>query len=449
MAEIDHLCSREAFTHVHVLAHGAQDPGSPGQPFGIALHGSEDNPEVPHVVTGAQFATALLRDGGGGPAVVTLAVCDSGAVKEVVHTGASFVHDLHRGGIPFVVGSQFPLTMPGSIDLCEKLYEELLLGRDPRQLLCDLRIRLHSVYGGVAHDWASVVAYAVFPADFEDQLLDVQYYQARLAMNVALDHLDREVDRIDKWKEDVQTAVEGMTQRVTESSRRLPITGRFSVEGFGLLAASRKRTAEALFRASCQLRGDPKAIEDLLDRSFGCLDLSLEAYRTGCEESLQYHHDDPVVLPPLHWLVSQYQSLSIVLGLPWDPDLLATARATAEIDERSSDRQAEIWALTSILELDLLDWWLRGKNAGERMVEKTRRLLSLVDGESSSVYSTKRQLKRYTTWWWTEESMRGLCKGERDRLLRVPEELRAATERVIAEMARYLSTHQNSISRPR
>lgn len=452
MADVDRACSREEFTHVHVLAHGAPDLGSPGQPYGIALHSASNLHDV-HVVSGAQFATALRRDGGGSPAIVTLAVCDSGTVKEIVHTGASFVHDLHRAGIPFVVGSQFPLTTTGSVDLCEKLYEGLLLGKDPRQLLCDLRIRLHSVYGGTTHDWASVVAYAVFPADFEDQLLDVEYHQARRAMNVALDHLDREVDRIKDWPADVvESAVQVMTDRVTEYSQRLPIAGRFSVEGLGLLAASRKRTAEALFRASRHLPKGSRSREEVLDRSFDCLEASREAYVDGCRESFSFHHDDPVVLPPLHWLVTQQLSLSMILGLGWSPDLMATARTIAENDERSSDPQSQIWALTSLLELDILQWWRTGKDERKLIIQETRRLLSLVDDESGPIYSTKRQLGRYVEWWWTDEFRGwwdGTHLGERDKTAEVPPELVDTVTAVIAEMERYLRTHQTSIGRPR
>lgn len=104
-------------------------------------------------------------------------------------------------------------------------------------------------------------------------MLDVEYHQARRAMNVALDHLDREVDRIMAWPTDVvESAVQVMTDRVTEYSQRLPITGRFSVKGLGLLAASRKRTAEALFRASRHLQEGSGSREEVLDRSFDCHD---------------------------------------------------------------------------------------------------------------------------------------------------------------------------------
>jgi len=193
ISAIAERCARESFTHVHVLAHGATDPTSPGRHFGLALHSDNDKSKV-HVVSGAQFASALRRDGGElGPVVVALAACDSGNVHHVMFTGASFAHELHRSGIPCVIASQFPLSIPGSSILAQQFYTHALLGADPRAFLCDIRLRLHSVYAGVAHDWASLVTYAVFPPDLDEQLEDTRYCRARRALNVALDSLDIEI----------------------------------------------------------------------------------------------------------------------------------------------------------------------------------------------------------------------------------------------------------------
>jgi hypothetical protein len=142
----------------------------------------------------------------------------------------------------------------------------------------------------------------------------------------------------------------------------------------------------------------------------------------------------------------------MVLGLFWSPSLLATARTIAENDERSSVPDSQIWALTSLLELDILEWWMSGRRERYSITQATRRLLSLVDDEGGPIYSTKRQLERYTDWWWTAEFRDPLQHRHLDEgveLAEVPEDLVATTRDVIAEMDRYLRTHRNSIGRPR
>jgi hypothetical protein len=454
IAKISQACSETSFTHIHVLAHGATDPSSPGRHFGIALHANDF--DKAHVVSGAQFATAIRRDGGGpGPTVVTLASCDSGNISNVEYTGASFVHDLHRAGVPFVVGSQFRLSKIGSIMLCEKLYAKLLLGDDPRQVLCDLRLRLHSLYGGTTHDWASVVVYAALPDDFETQLEDLRYQQARASMNVALAHLDRQVDKIHDWKKELERPWEALIERVEGAIMRLPTSGRYDTEGLGLTAASKKRIAEALFRAAApdgttagpggsSVRREPLPdASELLVRSVQYLEEALLGYTRAFEEGARFREDHNRAMAPLHWASTQRLSLELVLGRNVHADLFPTTSAIATTDLNRGERAAQIWALTSLLEMELLDAWRAGPSGTEQahvehMGGYWERLFATSSGDTSAIYSTRQQLKRYTEWWWTTTFKAARGVGQRPP---VPETLNVAVKNVIEQMDAYLRNH--------
>jgi hypothetical protein len=55
------------------------------------------------------------------PSVVTIASCESANVGSVTGTGASIAHAVYEAGIPLVIGSQFPLSFPGSVLMVEAL----------------------------------------------------------------------------------------------------------------------------------------------------------------------------------------------------------------------------------------------------------------------------------------------------------------------------------------
>src|SRR5262249_54025259 len=124
------------------------------------------------------------------PAVVTLAVCHGASQGSVVGAGASVAHALHEGGIPLVVASQFPLSFAASVLMVEVLYEGLLWGGDPRRVLNDLRAQLRSRLRDT-HDWASLVAYAALPDNFDDQLLEVRLEQLRRSSARSVIFVDR------------------------------------------------------------------------------------------------------------------------------------------------------------------------------------------------------------------------------------------------------------------
>jgi hypothetical protein len=200
---IETACSEGSYTHVHILAHGAEYTEGYDTRFGLLLHDSAHPMGPPDRVSGERLATALRtsRTGASGqlarPAVVTLASCYGGSVGSVTGVGASIAHALHADGIPLVIASQFPLSFGGSVRMVEILYEGLLSGEDPRRLLIDLRRSLHTQFPDT-HDWASVTAYSSLPPNFDRQLAFVQIQRARRSIDVALDLADEVVARVER-----------------------------------------------------------------------------------------------------------------------------------------------------------------------------------------------------------------------------------------------------------
>jgi hypothetical protein len=165
-------CLDQDYTHVHILAHGAPLDAQNDVRFGLRLH-ANDNPGKRVVATGEQLAHAVLpsrsRKGASDPVLVSLATCDSANQTAVITPGGSIAHQLHHMGVPWVVASQFPLTVLGSVLLVEDLYNELLQGTDPRIALHRIRQHLATQFGD-RHDWATLVAYASLPTDFDVQV---------------------------------------------------------------------------------------------------------------------------------------------------------------------------------------------------------------------------------------------------------------------------------------
>ena len=157
IAAVRDECARAAgrgapYTHVHVLAHGVPDEaildGVHG--YGLAFHADGDpgrrssesaartSSDRLDVVSGTRLAAALRCHPAGpiggelsGPAVVTVASCDSANVGSVIAPGASIAHQLHESGVPLVLASQFPLSVRGSAIMAEVVYSRLLRGEDP------------------------------------------------------------------------------------------------------------------------------------------------------------------------------------------------------------------------------------------------------------------------------------------------------------------------------
>jgi hypothetical protein len=193
--DIRQRCLDNDFTHVHILAHGVPIGDRDDARFGLRLH-RPGQPDERVVVSGDQLAHALLpsrsRKGASDPVFVSLATCESANQASVVNPGGSVAHQLHQMGVPWVVASQFPLTVVGSIVLVEDLYVELLLGTDPRIALHRVRQHLATRFGD-RHDWATLVAYASFSTDFDVQVEKFRDRAIRARRNRAFALVDQAV----------------------------------------------------------------------------------------------------------------------------------------------------------------------------------------------------------------------------------------------------------------
>lgn len=193
------------FTHVHLLAHGdeiAQDDGPSAEPgalreprFGIVLHDSR-MPTKRDTLSGRRLFSALAgsdeRCRRQLPQFLTLASCDSGNIGGVVVPGASVAHDVHDGGIPVVVASQFPLSFPGSTVFVKRMYERLLAGDDPRCALRETRRSVHAAgkRGSGPLDWAAIVQYGALPENLAAKVKEARIRALRQRVDAAISSVD-------------------------------------------------------------------------------------------------------------------------------------------------------------------------------------------------------------------------------------------------------------------
>ncbi len=439
-------CTAADFTHVHILAHGCEVREGYDTRFGLMLHRAGDPDGEADVVSGERLASALrcvkprLGETGlrpRGPAVVTLASCNSGAVGSVAGVGASIAHALHQAGIPLVIASQFPLSFGGSVRMVEALYGGLLWGEDPRSLLVDLRRQLHAEFPA-SHDWASLTAYSSLPADFNAQLASAQIQRAMRSIDVALTQADAVVARlpaaaplaplvpppsargrkalaamaaaapvVEPTTAELMSALDQVILRVRTAKQRLQATmERHDAQRtriLGLLASTEKREA-ALAHQRC-LRSRKATDRDeqraamwaALSRARG---LYFQCYE---RERLPY------------W-TTQYLSLTVVLaaGGRLAADAAAPGRDTtalwnlAEVqalhDLSGHQPSQRTWALGNLIELYLLAPMLPGLPSRREPWSALAAGLArtLVDGAAEGafeVFSTRRQVQRYLDWY--------------------------------------------------
>ena len=414
---IQRECAARNFTHVHILAHGVPLEGEEEKRYGLALH-SDRNPDGKDIVDGARLATLLrtYRRGNdnvlSGPAVVTIASCDSGAVGSVVESavgaGASIAHALHEGGIPLVVAAQFPLSFAASILMTEVFYEGLLWGADPRTLLNDVRWQLKSKLPD-SHDWASLVAYAALPADLELQLARVRLKQAHRSINAALKYMDRVTERVwvpretrgnkplQKEAQEREKLMERARRKLSDAENRLNDLLRHTASGgdrsliYGLLASTRKRDAKILFNAA-RGNGNPQARINA-DRAAESLHQAREYYAKAFKADRTSS-----------WALVQEMSVAAVLegAAAIVPDTWTLARVLAEDDLYADDRDRAIDAYASLTELHLLHLLTltdaKARASATRTAKDYAARLCKLAPDSINVYSTRRQLERYVDW---------------------------------------------------
>lgn len=418
---IEEKCSTGKYTHVHILAHGIERKENYDSRFFLALHQAND-PNVTDYISGERLATALRSLNNQNdyrlsrPAVVTLACCNSGSIGSVAGAGSSIAHALHESGIPIVVANQFPLSFKGSVRLVECLYDGLLWGKDPRWLLFDLRRRLFSQFPDT-HDWAGLTAYVSLPTDFENQLSDIQILQASRSIDAAMDHADKatiktyetKTDKNNKIKEKetdskisalLAQAREKIEEAKSKLEKLLTLFPHKSSEIHGLLASTEKRQAEVLYSSH-----DSK--EELLKLLASAHDHYWESFQQDNSNS---------------WAVVQYLSLALILkqinNRQYSPDqqkgrpekdlesLWSLSYIISVNDIHHKDQTRALWAHGNLIELYLLVLLMdnkpeniNGKTPLNCSLEHAHSLVEIADRNSFAVYSTRRQLMRYTGWY--------------------------------------------------
>ena len=339
-----------------------------------------------------------------------MASCDAANNGSVVGAGASVTHALHEAGIGMVVAGQFPLSFEGSVRLVEVLYDELLWGTDPRQLVYDLRRRLYSQFP-TRHDWASLTAYLSLPRDFDKNSQTIKLQQTLHGINVALSQADEATRRTsnrmqsklrsEQKQDNVGQLLEDARLRMRDGKKRLrDLLATFPEQEtriYGLLASTEKRQAQVLYLVN--LVAEPKKL------LVNARDHYWEAFQTNRS---------------LHWAVVQYLSLSLIVAhIPGlmegerpqsrpeksPKQLWSLARLLSLYDLNHESRESRSWAHGNLIELYLLSLLpdlngLLAPNEAMRLaIEHTDQLLDIAGWNSFEAYSTRRQMLRYLEWY--------------------------------------------------
>lgn len=413
LTRIRRACADNTYTHVHILGHGAPYAVAGDQRYGLALCADSD-PTQTEVVDGERLALALTtgRATAGGsphrPTVVTLATCDSANVKSVLTPGGSMAHELHAAGIPWVFASQFPLWMRSSTLFAAILYERLLQGADPRRALHELRQRLRTTCPET-HDWASIVAYASVPWNFEDQVsafYDQQNWRRIGTLIARIDHLVEKPEEQQSTFQDCETEIKALCHTIRETIDRW-LDGRISgetgrmAERLGLCGASEKRIGIACAQLAKKAPDDQK--QELEKNRQDAYEKSCAYYRRGMDEA-----------PDNHWLITQYLSMRVVTdpgkdAVDWGAEGAHWWRVAKEICTRLATvktGEARFWAYSSLAELELLGSVYGGaeykdlEQVAERIKAHCGKLVQLGKAGAFPVRATLRQFQRYHAKTW-------------------------------------------------
>jgi hypothetical protein len=409
LESIRNACTSSEYTHVHILAHGAPYEQARDARYGIVLS-SDTDPSKGDVVDGARLAIALGAWDSSGrakypPTVVTLATCDSGNINTVLTPGGSVAHELHAAGIPWVIASQFPLWMRASSIAAEVLYSGLLSGADPRWVLFELRQRLRADSPGT-HDWASIVAYATVPGDFEKQVEAFRDQQVRRKLEVKFDRIDELVGanledpsrRIVGDKAAVEAELDTLSDSIRADlaawadERAARDNTKVKAERIGMSAASEKRLAIAY-----TLAGKEEAAK--------------EAYKKSRDLYRSAHQIEPFN----HWVITQYLSIMATPNLADTPDALeelareygpwwTAALQLAGWQLGSASGLDQVWALGTLAELELLGAAYGGTSFdGDRAEKEIARCCEQIrkfrGSDPFPMMSTQRQFRRYIQYW--------------------------------------------------
>jgi len=330
-------------------------------------------------------------------------------------SSGSLIDQLHRAGIPCVFASQFPLTQPGSVDLVTTLYSNLVNAGDPREALHHARVKLKN---NSNHDWASLVAYARFPEDINEQLQAIRLKMLFTSMKTTgawVDHLLKYADLIAaEKKESIFKQIEDRLERsITELSEFLTTDNESTLETealrsehLGLWGSAYKRKAEFLYRLN-QLA--PVKKDDYITQSIQALITAKDFYSRG------YDADESN-----YWAAMQWLSLKAILGESLETEeglwnvILYIANRNEQKAKKAKKNVDKIWTWGTLAELYLLKPFTVPANQFEEekisattIAKNYMNKIAVMGKENTDdpgIYnsekeSTARQFERYIHWW--------------------------------------------------
>jgi hypothetical protein len=143
--------SDEPVAVLHLLCHG----GAIGKNFGLLLDGDD---VMPHMVDAAHLRR-IIAPHVGMVRLVVLAACNSANSGDAGNQLGSVAQGLHRAGIAQVVASRYPLSVVGSIQLVEELYQTVVSSAGSLEAAL-LRARDKLARLDTHIDWVSVQLFA-------------------------------------------------------------------------------------------------------------------------------------------------------------------------------------------------------------------------------------------------------------------------------------------------
>jgi CHAT domain len=386
---------RHPYTHVHVLTHGAEAEisGTRETRFYLALHQGPGSDEVEHV-DGHRLEAALrpLPAAREALAVVTLASCDSGNAGSILAAGASTAHELHEAGIPFVVGSQFPLTYRGSVRMVDRLYQELFRGADPVLITHDVRRELHALESSGNHDYASLVVYVALPADIDRQVTEARYHRTFKAGDVALARARRAYKA--PKQAPVDTSLHNALDRAVREMEALAQEAPWlAARAHGWLASLYVRWAELPHHGAEATpepgHGDVNHAPSLGEMSRpSALQMAEGAYRRAFQRDRS-----------LTWALVQAITMRWSLGHGVDEAEVGVARWLCAQDAKDASKRSMVADNLAQLHLLSAPRAMSPEQVEDMVWEQIETVLEESGARSFHAFALRRQMRRHATWW--------------------------------------------------
>jgi hypothetical protein len=268
------------------------------------------------------------------------------------------------------------------------------------------------------------------------------------------------------WTQE-QTRIEDGKKLAQRALSVVPVGGGYDCEREGLLASHEKLMATLAYKEAKALCGEPGTDDAAGKLRMRAWEIGFVKARAHLEQARRMYHraghvfldseNDKQVQATLHWVLTQAISLDRLLGdsgadFGWDEDHVRDFGATSEqqlwdlafqsATVAARGNSDEVWGHGMLAELWLLKLF---EPLSEQGVQRARTLakehatsMAKLSFASASlpVFSTKRQLNRYATFW-TEEfrSDLGLSPDGEERWKRV----RAAAAELVELLSRFES----------